>query len=90
MRETLKKIGRAIAIPVTLIVGYGLMSVIFIIVGISVGTAICWLLIETFFNPSATLFISDIILFVGMYLFFTSKFFKRNWKEFWGQLKNNL
>ena len=71
-------------------VGYGLMSVIFIVVGISVGTAICWLVIETFFNPSATLLISDIILFVAMYLFFTSKFFKRNWKEFWGQFKNNL
>ncbi len=66
------------------------MAAISLIAGIFVGTAICLLLIETFFNPSAILFICDVILAVGMYLFFTSTLFEGKWKEFWGQFKKNL
>lgn len=90
MLNKLNRIGRAILIPITLIASYGFMSVILIIVGILVGSAVCWLLIETFLNPSAYLLICDVIFLAGLYLFITSDFFKRNWKEFWKQFKNNL
>lgn len=86
----LKKVLEIVALPLVLIVGHAMTTMILLLVAMAVAAYLGWLIVLNLEGSSGVVVLLDAATVVGLVLILRSKRFRMGLAEIWKQLSRNL